>query len=181
MNSRTGRSIASQIARRCCRTRAAPSITSANAWHGHGSASNAVHNWHKHATGQLRYATSLPVAADKEPATALSADARVASLKKLSEMSPIPWIDNEDAKTISKTFVFADFNQAWSFMSRTALLAEKMDHHPEWSNVYNCVEVTLTTHDCDGVSLKDIDMAKAMERYAMGLMPGAFDLDDEDV
>ena len=55
---------------------------------------------------------------------------------------------------ISKTFVFADFNQAWSFMSRTALLAEKMDHHPQWMNVYNQVEVTLTTHHCDGVSQK---------------------------
>ena len=59
-----------------------------------------------------------------------------------------------ETESITKTFTFTDFNQAWSFMSRTALLAEKMDHHPEWFNVYNRVEVKLTTHDCDGVSQK---------------------------
>jgi 4a-hydroxytetrahydrobiopterin dehydratase len=55
---------------------------------------------------------------------------------------------------LTKVFHFLDFNQAWSFMSRVALLAEKMDHHPEWFNVYNRVEVTLTTHDCGGISHK---------------------------
>lgn len=59
---------------------------------------------------------------------------------------------------------------AWSFMSRTSLLAEKIDHHPEWFNVYNTVSVTLTTHDTGGVSAKDIEMAKAMDGFSDGLM-----------
>lgn len=60
----------------------------------------------------------------------------------------------EDRDAIKKTFVFMDFNQAWRFMSGVALLAEKLDHHPEWFNVYNTVDVTLTTHDCSGLSKK---------------------------
>lgn len=59
-----------------------------------------------------------------------------------------------ERSAITKSFEFTDFNQAWGFMSRSALLAEKMDHHPEWFNVYNRVEVTLTTHDCGGISEK---------------------------
>lgn len=77
------------------------------------------------------------------------------------DIASSPFIDRarilfqtNDTESITKTFTFTDFNQAWSFMSRTALLAEKMDHHPEWFNVYNRVEVKLTTHDCDGVSQK---------------------------
>ena len=67
-------------------------------------------------------------------------------------------VDGRDA--VEKKFQFKDFNQAWSWMTRVALAAEKMDHHPEWFNVYNRVEVTWSTHDCGGLSLKDIKMAK---------------------
>ena len=73
-------------------------------------------------------------------------------------------VDGRDA--IAKKFVFKDFNQAFGFMSRAALMAEKMDHHPEWFNVYKTVEVTLSTHDAGGVTDKDIALAKAMDAYA---------------
>jgi 4a-hydroxytetrahydrobiopterin dehydratase len=64
---------------------------------------------------------------------------------------------------ISKTFTFTDFSQAWGFMSRVALLAEKCDHHPEWRNVWNKVEISLTTHDAGGLSSRDLELAKAIE------------------
>ena len=75
------------------------------------------------------------------------------------------WDYSAGQKAISKTFKFADFSEAWSFMNRAALLAEKIDHHPEWFNVYNRVEVKLTTHDADGVTELDIQMATAMEGF----------------
>ena len=76
------------------------------------------------------------------------------------------WSCEDDCKAITKTFAFKDFNKAFGFMTRCALMAEKTDHHPEWLNVYNKVTVTLTTHDSGGVTSKDIDMAKAMDNYA---------------
>ncbi|MGO1119338.1 4a-hydroxytetrahydrobiopterin dehydratase [Rhodovibrionaceae bacterium A322] len=76
------------------------------------------------------------------------------------------WQEAEGKNALEKHFRFANFSEAWAFMSRVALLAEQDDHHPEWFNVYNRVEVTLTTHDCDGVSARDIKMAKAMDRFA---------------
>lgn len=83
--------------------------------------------------------------------------------RALAELPGWRAVDGRDA--IAKTFQFKDFNQAFAFMTRVALLAEKMDHHPEWFNVYNRVDVTLTTHDAGGVSDNDIRMAKAMEAY----------------
>jgi 4a-hydroxytetrahydrobiopterin dehydratase len=74
--------------------------------------------------------------------------------------------DGRDA--IAKSFKFKDFNAAFGFMARTALWAEKADHHPEWFNVYNRVDVTLTTHDADGVSEKDVALARFMDAIAAG-------------
>ncbi len=75
------------------------------------------------------------------------------------------WSLDDTGKKIAKTFKFKNFSEAWAFMSRAALLAERMDHHPEWFNVYNRVDVTLTTHDAGGVTEKDIAMASAMNGF----------------
>lgn len=73
------------------------------------------------------------------------------------------WSLRADGKAIEREFRFGDFNEAFGFMTRVALLADKVDHHPEWFNVYNRVEITLTTHDADGLSQRDADMARAIE------------------
>jgi 4a-hydroxytetrahydrobiopterin dehydratase len=78
------------------------------------------------------------------------------------------WMEVDDRDAISKTFRFETFNEAFGFMSRVALMAEKMDHHPEWFNVYNRVEVTLATHDAGGVTRRDIQLAQFMDRAAAG-------------
>jgi 4a-hydroxytetrahydrobiopterin dehydratase len=94
----------------------------------------------------------------------LSGDARKAALAKLSGWSDVPGRD-----AITRKFVFKDFNEAFGFMSRAALVAEKSDHHPEWRNVYKTVEVVLATHDAGGVTAKDIELAKAMNAIARQL------------
>ncbi|MXP13465.1 4a-hydroxytetrahydrobiopterin dehydratase [Altererythrobacter confluentis] len=73
------------------------------------------------------------------------------------------WALARDGSAIFRKFEFGDFIEAFGFMTGVALLAEKADHHPEWFNVYNRVEITLTTHDADGLSQRDIAMAKAIE------------------
>ena len=73
-----------------------------------------------------------------------------------------------DRPAIARKLVFADFNAAFGFMTRVALHADKVDHHPEWSNVYNRVEVLLTTHDAGGVTERDLDMARFIDAAAMG-------------
>ena len=91
----------------------------------------------------------------------LSSEERRSALKEL-----IGWSDVDGRDAIHKTFKFRNFNQAFGFMTRVALRAEKMDHHPEWSNVYNTVDVTLTTHSADGLSDLDIILATYMDRVA---------------
>lgn len=93
----------------------------------------------------------------------LEGAARANALSELKD-----WRDVDGRNAIARTFVFKDFNQAFAFMTRAALLAEKMDHHPEWFNVYRTVDVTLATHEFGGVSERDIAMAKAMDSYTRG-------------
>jgi 4a-hydroxytetrahydrobiopterin dehydratase len=91
----------------------------------------------------------------------LSGEARKTALGRLKGWSEVAGRD-----AISKKFVFADFNAAFGFMTRAALVAEKLDHHPEWFNVYKTVEVTLSTHDAGGVTERDIQLAQAMDKIA---------------
>lgn len=76
------------------------------------------------------------------------------------------WAAVPGRDAIRKVLKFRNFSEAWGFMSRAALVAEKLNHHPEWKNVYNTVDIVLTTHDCQGLSRLDIDLAQAMDRIA---------------
>ena len=96
----------------------------------------------------------------------LAGAARTAAL---SELSGWAMVDGRDA--IVRSFKFKNFNEAWGFMTRVALYAEKQDHHPEWFNVYNRVVITLTTHECDGLSERDVKLAKIVDRLAAGAEP----------
>jgi 4a-hydroxytetrahydrobiopterin dehydratase len=82
-------------------------------------------------------------------------------------LSQLPsWSLDSSASAISRHLEFADFNEAFAFMTRVALAAERRDHHPGWSNAYNVVDVTLTTHDARGLTMKDIDLARFIDRIA---------------
>jgi 4a-hydroxytetrahydrobiopterin dehydratase len=81
---------------------------------------------------------------------------------KLAETHP-HWTRHADKDALSRDLKFKDFSEAWGFMARVALLAEQQDHHPEWSNVYNRVSITLTTHDAGGLSARDLKMAHAID------------------
>ncbi|MGO8919548.1 MAG: 4a-hydroxytetrahydrobiopterin dehydratase [Stellaceae bacterium] len=87
--------------------------------------------------------------------------ARKAAIKELHG-----WSEVEDRDAIRKTYHFGTFVEAWGFMSQVALIAERMDHHPEWFNVYNRVEVILTSHDAGGLSERDVRLAHAIDELA---------------
>jgi 4a-hydroxytetrahydrobiopterin dehydratase len=79
------------------------------------------------------------------------------------------WAMVEGRDAIHKRYRFDDFNAAFGWMARVALVAEQMNHHPEWSNVYNSVEVTLSTHDAHGLTRRDVELAQRMDQFASGL------------
>jgi 4a-hydroxytetrahydrobiopterin dehydratase len=91
----------------------------------------------------------------------LTAENRKTALARLTGWSDVPGRD-----AIAKTFTFRNFSEAFGFMTRAALVAEKLDHHPEWFNVYKTVDVTLSTHDVGGVTERDVKLAEAMDKIA---------------
>jgi 4a-hydroxytetrahydrobiopterin dehydratase len=92
---------------------------------------------------------------------------RLTAESRKSALAGLPgWAEVGGREAIAKNFVFKDFNEAFGFMSRAALIAEKHDHHPEWRNVYKTVEVVLSTHDAGGVTERDVELAKAMNAIA---------------
>lgn len=98
------------------------------------------------------------------PRPSLLTDAeRAAAHASLPDWTPV---DGRDA--IERTFTFADFSESFGFMARAALVAEQLDHHPEWDNVYNRVHVLLSTHDAGGLTTLDLQLARAMDRIAAG-------------
>ncbi|CAI2165153.1 6560_t:CDS:2 [Funneliformis geosporum] len=91
----------------------------------------------------------------------LTEEERKLLLSPLLTKSSWEMVENRDA--VKKTFTFKNFNEAFGFMTRIALRADKVDHHPEWFNVYNRVEITLATHECQGLSQRDLDLAKFID------------------
>jgi len=95
---------------------------------------------------------------------------RLSAEARKSALNGVPgWTETPGREAIARTFTFKDFNEAFGFMSRAALVAEKRAHHPEWRNVYRTVEVVLATHDAGGVTARDIELAKAMNAIAKQL------------
>ena len=100
--------------------------------------------------------------------TKLSEKERAAALAQLPG-----WAHDPARDGIARSFRFRDFSEAFAFMTRVALAAEQADHHPEWSNVWNRVDILLTTHSAGGLTAKDVDLARRIDRYAASLALGA--------
>ncbi len=93
----------------------------------------------------------------------------LAGAARAAALARVPmWRAAEGRDAITRTFTFRDFSAAFGWMARAALMAEKLDHHPEWSNVYGTVTVTLATHDAGGLTERDVLLAEAMDRFAAG-------------
>ncbi|XP_070547763.1 pterin-4-alpha-carbinolamine dehydratase-like [Ptychodera flava] len=112
------------------------------------------------------YFRSLGRMASEAKRIKLSGDDRVT---KLADLKSAGWSEVDGRDAIYKEYLFKNFNQAFGFMTRVALRAEKMDHHPEWFNVYNKVQITLSTHDVGGLSDNDVKLAKFMENAASSM------------
>lgn len=97
----------------------------------------------------------------------LSMEEREAALKRLAG-----WTYEDGRAGIARSFKFQDFSEAFGFMTRVALLAERADHHPEWSNVWNKVDVLLTTHSAGGLTVKDVELAQSIDALAASLALG---------
>ena len=91
----------------------------------------------------------------------LTEDERKAVYAELNEWTPV-----EGRDAIQRKFVFSNFNKAWGFMTRVAVEAERRDHHPEWFNVWATVDITLSTHECDGLSMRDVALARFIDKIA---------------
>src|SRR5579872_7627132 len=112
-----------------------------------------VKSWQGFAQGQRKWRIVMT--------NRLTGEARKSALATLHG-----WAETKGRDAIERTFTFADFSEAFGFMARVALVAEKHDHHPEWRNVYKTVEVTLSTHDAGGVTHRDVELARAMNAIA---------------
>jgi len=127
---------------------------------GHGATTTRDH-WRSTSSTRLkgRYFSTSSIQ-NRKMVTKLSQSEKSSHLEPLLEKG---WTMVKDRDAIYKEFMFKDFNQAFGFMTRVALKADKVDHHPEWFNVYNKVQITLATHDCGGLSMRDVNLANFIE------------------
>lgn len=133
-------------------------------------------NWNNHfhskefAVWNSNFYSSLAVPSGKEKKKMSGKLTTQERTQVLDPLLKVGWSMVQDRDAIYKEYLFKNFNEAFGFMSRTALMAEKMDHHPEWFNVYNKVQVTLSSHDVNGLSSRDVKLATFMETVSKTLL-----------